>query len=270
VSIAIDAQSNYTTVSSSGPDGYNFWFMNSGAYLSTKDGQQIARRSVTLPNLNILAAQSALTSASVQRNANLVPGKTTASAFIYETDPIAFATPLRPTLDISDEIDIATVSPSGVVPPVTAPLASQLNNLLNVLFAAAPPGPEIVQITASYRMAVYADLIDPNTNANVAPLDLPIYLLPPTAFQPGSQTGPSQEPPQSELVAWLNDGIGSWFTTNTPALQGDLLFSITVSSLASSLPMPLLRLENLVLHWSNWQDHPNIPAPVPPALSPSS
>jgi phage tail protein X len=227
--------------------GWNYLFTDTaGNYLPAATGQAIAGRTVELPGLNILAAQFALSSAYVERNANLVHGKTIASPFIYQTDPVAFATALRPTLDVTDEIDIASI---GSAKPVKRTLTEQLDNLFSQLFANAPAGSQTVQFTAFYRVTLNSNL------SEVSALALPIYFLPPTPFLPSGTSATVLT--QAQLVALLNSGVVTWFDHNGPAPKGDLLFNLTVMGSAfGANPMPLLILENLVLHYNDWKNPP--------------
>src|SRR5262249_1916741 len=151
--------------------GFTFTYVDGkGFYLKAVDGQTIAQRTISLPGLNILSAQNANTSASILRNQNLVDGRTTAPPFAYQTSPVSFATPLRPTLTVLEPIDIAAI-PTGQ--PVARPLADQLNGLIDALFAKAPDGAQQLQVTVSYSVA---------PNPALDPVFLPVLFLPPTSF----------------------------------------------------------------------------------------
>ncbi|HEX9366247.1 MAG TPA: hypothetical protein VF921_06455, partial [Vicinamibacterales bacterium] len=258
-SITIDG---YKIAPSAPPTGFRYGFCYtdaSGNYLTAVDGQRIARRTVVLPGLNILAAQSALTSAVIERNQDLVDGHTTADAFVYQTAPTAFPTALRPTVDVPDPLDIAAFGGA----PVTRTFADQLDHMLTTLFARAPAGPQTVQVAISYTISLNNALPD------VGNLATPILLLPPTAFQPAaaaSLRGGARDTvlTQAGLIATLRTGVYAWFAAYGPPPGGDLVFDMTVMTSMQGPelpPMPLLDLEKLTLHYENWSDPPAVPRP---------
>jgi hypothetical protein len=250
------------------PTGYCFTGQaappNAGDYLPAVKGQAIPRRTVVLPDLDILAAQSAITSAYIQRNQDLIRPRKTVERFVYQTATVAFPTPLRPTIDVADQIAVASF---GGDDPVARTFAGQLDNLLTVLFAKAPAGPQTIQVAISYTIALNGAL------TTVGVLPMPVLFLPPTAFQPKTaaallHAGADTVLSQDQLIAELRAGVYAWANTYGPPAGGDLLFSLTVMSSLNGdgqPPMPLLILEDLALEYQYWSDHPPLASALAPA-----
>jgi hypothetical protein len=247
-SVGIDG---YTTHRTETATGYTFTYTDTaGDYLLAAKGQTIPRRTIYLPGLNILAAQNAVSSAAILRNQNLVDGKVTAQPFVYQTSPVSFATPLRPTLTVMEEIDIAAISTGS---PVRRLLVAQLGALFDALFAKAPNGPQQVQLAISYSVS---------PNPVLEPVQLPVAFLPPIAFTPSVGQGEVGDPiSQVQLIQTICDAINVWYTVNAPQLGGALRFDMKVMARQSAgfvdtPTSPLLELANLVLHFGDWADPP--------------
>lgn len=241
----------YVAQRSSTSAGYTFTYVDgAGYYLTAVAGQTIAKRTISMPNLNILSAQNAITSAAILRNQNLVDGKTTAEPFVYQTSPVSFATPLRPTLSVLDPIDIAAI-PTG--DPVARPLADQLAGLFNALFAEAPDGPQQVQATVSYSITL---------NPALDSVPLPVVFLPPTGFQPAAIEDQDGDPvSQGQLIKLICDAINAWYGANLPQQGGRLVFDLKVMARqiggsGETPPTPLLDLTSLYLEFADWSDPP--------------
>ncbi|MET3132788.1 LysM repeat protein [Oxalobacteraceae bacterium GrIS 1.11] len=243
------------------PPNFDFGYCytrSTGEYLPDGDGQQIPKRTVVLPGLNILSAQSALTFGYIARNQDLIHGRTTAVPFVYQTAPVAFPTALRPTITIPNAIDVASF---GGNTPVPRSFASQLTNLFSILFAQAPAGPQTIQVATAYAITLN------NALPTVGTLPVPISFLPPTAIQPElAALHPTSSAQgvltQQQLIAALRAGVYAWWNAYNPQPGGSLIFNLTImtSTQGASLPpMPLLVLEKLTLNFVDWSDHPLLP-----------
>jgi len=248
-SVDIDGYTSHRTETAT---GFTFTYTDAaGDYLPAALGQTIPRRTIGMPGLNILAAQNALSSAAILRNQNLVEGKVTAPPFVYQTSPVSFATPLRPTLTVMEEIDIAAISTGQ---PVRRPLAAQLGALFDALFAQAPDGPQQVQLAISYSVS---------PNPVLEPVQLPVAFLPPIAFTPADGQQAEGDPiSQVQLIQTICDAINAWYAANAPQQGGTLRFDTKVMARQSAgagdtPPTPLLELANLVLHFADWADPPS-------------
>jgi hypothetical protein len=163
---------------------------------------------------------------------------------------------LRPTIDIPDEIDIASF---GGNTPVARTFADQLDNLFATLFAKAPAGPQTIQVAAYYTISLNSGLPDVGT------LPIPILFLPPTAMQPKLATAlhaaalEQEVLTQQQVIAALRAGVYAWCSAFAPQAGGDLVFNLTIMTSLQGEglpPMPLLVLEQLTLHYKDWSDHP--------------
>ncbi|HEY0130407.1 MAG TPA: hypothetical protein VGB57_03305, partial [Allosphingosinicella sp.] len=223
------------------------------AYLPAEKGQQIGQRKITLPGLNILAAQNASSSGWILRNQHLVERRTTVESFLYQTSPVSFPTPLRPTFVVLEEIDIAAIPTGG---PVARTLAEQLGGLFTALFAEAPAGPQEIQLTICYSVSV---------NPALPPIALPVVFVPPIAFLPDNEFNSDAEDgdplSQAALSQKIATAITTWYQTNAPLQGGTLTFDLKVMTRqppggGSAPPTPLLELAYLVLNYADWTDHP--------------
>lgn len=231
--------------------GFTFTYTDAKSnYLPAVLGQTIPRRTICLPGLNILAAQNAVSRASMLRNQNLVKDKVTAQPFVYQTSPVSFATPLRPTLTVMKEIDIAAISTGS---PVCRPLVAQLGALFDALFAEAPNGPQQVQLAISFSISL---------NPLLEPVQLPVAFLPPIAFIPADAQQAEGEPiSQAALLEKISAAINAWYAANVPQSRCALHFDMKVMARQSAGSVdtptsPLLELANLVLHFADWADPP--------------
>ena len=233
----------YHAVPDTPPPGYRYaWTYRDadGTLLPAAKGQAIPDRVVTLAGLDIMAAQNATTTMWTERNRHLVAGRTTADAFVYRTAPAAFPTPLRPTVTVADPLDMAAIGGTG---PVPRTLRGQWENLLATLFATAPEGPQLVQVSATYAIA-----LNPALPAAATP-STPVLFLPPLACDPAT----------TDLPAVVSAGVLAWFDATHPTPGGPLRFTFTVLTSSPGRdvpPSPLLVLDRLELAWRDWTDHP--------------
>lgn len=254
---SIDIQGYDTDQQVTPPPDFDLAYCYTAAddYLSDSIGQAIAKRTVVLPGLNILSAQSALTSGYIERNQDLIHGRTTACPFVYKTAPVAFPTALRPTIDIPDAIDVASFGGNTRVPRT---FAQQLANLFTTLFAKAPAGPQTIQVACAYAISLNSAL------PTVGTLSVPISFLPPTAMQPElaalhATSSVQGVLTQQQLIGALRAGVYAWWNAYNPQPGGSLIFNLTIMSSTQGAglpPMPLLILEQLTLNYSDWSDHP--------------
>lgn len=231
-SIAIGS---YTTNVLEEKDGYySFYFTGAdGKLLEAAKGQAIGPRTVILPGMQVLQRQDAWASVYLKRNETL-GGKVIASPFIYQTPEVRFATPLRPVIRSSKQMNIAALGSSdGKSHPRS--LTDQLSALFSVLFKSFPGGDVTIQMNISYRYALNSDL---------PPLNLPVLMLPPLSI---SVEGTSQ-PSLASLISELSGAITEWFNVNQPvATSGALTIELTIMSNLTQNPMPLVDLDGLIL-----------------------
>ena len=213
--------------------------------------QAIPRRNLVLAGMQILDLQDALASAYVVRNANLVTGRTTNGAFVYQTPPITFNSVCQPTISSDQPIDIAKIAiPQSVNPndpPPKRPLADQLTALFTNLTEAALYNEMIVQVVVydSYPITQTA-----------LPITLPVLMQPPlnvTIRDPLAGVTPLPA-----MIADLAAAIKGWFASKQPSMVGNSLrFELTIMASLTQQPMPLLQLTNLDLSLSYVSDIPS-------------
>ncbi len=229
-----------------------------GLRAATQDDAQgsvpAVQRSATIGGFDAVAVQRARVSLAAERNQSLLPGRRTAQAFVLRTATVDFASAVRPMVHIAEPVDLASVGGNA---PVARPLGAQLDNLLSVLFAHAPPAAQTLQVTAVYVFGI--DGAPPDIEAS-----LPVFVMSPTSFQPKRAASAGVPPPagdtrtQDELVSGMRDAVHGWFTTQSPQPGGDLVFTLTVfNGSANTAPSaPLLVLDALTLRYADWSDRP--------------
>lgn len=238
------ALDGYKTVGTkSGADEWSFTF-NQGdpkKPLSANDGRKLRDRTIILRDMDILERQDALTTLSIKRNVELVPGRPTADPFVFTTPEMSFPNPLRPSITESGEIRIERIGVAQKDPPRQQSLRKQLDVLFTALFAKAP-AKNTVQLTVRYAYDLGP--------AGLQRVELPVLMLPKTDFLlPDSEGGAAM--PQKDLLDALDAGVQNWFTTHRPAGGGILEIVCVVLSNETGVPTPLLTLDDLTLHLEN-------------------
>jgi hypothetical protein len=236
--VLIDSQIWTPTLYESDGTTFSYYYFDPVAnkYLLAQDGQRIADRTVSLPSMDILRRQDAWATVHIKRNE--IPGRPTATEFVYTTADVQFAAPLYPTIDSSAPRDIAKIRSST---PQVLSLEEQLKNLFAVLFARLAPDEDTevtiqVETTYAYRIALALE-----------PIALPILMQAPlkVVVAPSSE---ASTPPLSTMIANWTAAIETWFDTIAPiGFDGTLNFDLTIMSNLTAQPMPLLRLRELYL-----------------------
>jgi hypothetical protein len=201
-------------------------------YLTAAAGQAIPERTVTLQDLDVLQRQDAMTTASITRNAELVPGRPTAEPFVYHSATTEFSNPMHPYIDSTSEIDIAGI---GVGKPVVRSLEDHLTQLFAVLLE------DNVQPQLTFQVEVTYDY---PLNPDLVPVPLPVLMQPPLEVV---VTGSSEGPTLADMVASWASGIELWFQSHQPEGAGTLKFDVVTMSNLTRHAMPLLRLRCLYL-----------------------
>ncbi|MBC6479394.1 MAG: hypothetical protein GDA56_18100 [Hormoscilla sp. GM7CHS1pb] len=204
-----------------------------GKPLKASTGQGIGPREVVLPNMNILARQDAETTVELKRNVGLVPGKTTASDFIYTTGKVGFANLYHPSIEHDEEVKIAEIGAGG---PHKTTLSQHLTNLFAALLK------ENSQDTLSFLMTTTYTY---KFNSALEGIELPVIMQPMQSFDITSNADGNL--PQKAIDSW-SKSILSWFHAHqTSKDEGILHFDMTVFSNLTQQSMPLLRLNSLTL-----------------------
>lgn len=236
---------------------YAYWYSgqnddgtNSEVPIRRKLAQTIQGRKVTVPGLNILENQDAKSTIYLKRNEELLEGRPSADAFVYQTPDISFTNSLLPTIDHSHRFDISTVSSVND----SNTLAGYLSNVLKNLFGEKLQSSQTIQLECQYAYSV---------SEAVGEIRLPVLFLPPLRINPETDfnipTGgcPMSDPGET-FVCKLSNRILHWFNHNHPTQnKGEFQFDLTVMSHMTVNPMPLIRLRTLYLEVGKITPNPN-------------
>lgn len=198
-------------------------------YLSYQEALAQQKRTVVLPNIDVLAYQNAWSEIFVQRNKILFPIEditriSTTPYFIYTTPVVKFSDPIVPQLNYEQ-------FPLSNNPDTVAALESALNEFFKALFTGGT-GSTTADITLSgnYSYLIASDL---------PRISLPINMLPPTEVI----VNPEVTPSFNKAIA---DTINLWYEKQQPTQQGtpQINFNLHVFGGAQS-KQPLLVIKNL-------------------------
>jgi hypothetical protein len=203
---------------------YQYKDKTTGTLMTTRQAKDTPSQTIAFPQLSALMFQLADTEIQIQRNVDLVNGRETNDAFIFTTVPVAFATPITPT------IRHAAYNLARLIPPVAppAPISSYLNAFFGQLLGAEGGTYVATQIGADGRYPLNADPASPV-------IDLPIGLMPPTA-------------PTSAALGELSAVVERWLQTNRAPLAGvgaALSFEVILYSALQGASMPMLKVSSV-------------------------
>ncbi|MCW3464865.1 hypothetical protein [Chitinophaga nivalis] len=217
-----------------------------GTILKAADGQVIQDRTVVIPEMNLLARQDALTTATLKRNAELIPGKPSSEPFIYTAGPVSFANPYHPAADCPQLLNIAAINSGSSGYNITT-LAAQLTNLFDALLK------ENSQDTISVLASC---LYTYQLNDGMIPVSLPVMMQPMESIWVKDDTGTDKK--LSAMIRDWADSILLWAATLQPVQEaGTLCIDLTLFSNLTAQPLPLIRLRNLVLEIQYVTDWPS-------------
>jgi hypothetical protein len=180
---------------------------------------------------------------SVTRNANLVPGRTTDSSFVYQTPTVALPGVTTPSSVIVQPIDLRSY-------PGATDLASALGGFFGVVFAAqiaASPGTtRRVAIDATYTYTISPD--------NPVPVRFPLALVPQFDYAVSTDGDPTN--PASFVSRFASFVESQAALAGIAAATGSFAFRFTVFStvVGASGARPILQFEDL--------EFPRTPLPV--------
>lgn len=216
---------------------YCYYYTKDGKPLTATEGQAIAEREVVLPKMNILARQDVNTTVELQRNVNLVPGKTTNDPFKYTTGEVGFANPYHPYTVYNEAVDISMLNnPSGGHNTIT--LQEHLTNLFTTLLE------QNTQDTLSFLMSCHYTY---QANTGLQAITLPVVMQPLQEIL--VKNGITSN--DMKLADMINDwasSILSWFAKHNPnKTTATFYFDLTIYANLTQQPMPLVRLTQLTL-----------------------
>jgi hypothetical protein len=201
---------------------------------------------VAVPDLSLLARQSARTTARLERNANLVPkgapaGTTVNRAFIYSTALVELKDPVVPLVDVLNTIRM----------PKTSTLSQAIDALFAPLIQSNDPSVKLQELRFDLDCAYVYELAKGDTQQSVRS-STPILLMREDVATPDNTSGvPTMQ--LQEVKTRLTNDLTHWHKLLQPNEQGaQLRFSLTVFSTleastagASPQDLPLARFRSL-------------------------
>lgn len=194
--------------------------------INREHGQKIAKRIMRLPSLHILQRQSARSTTSVVRNAN-IPGANTPirEEFIYRTPEVGTVTPIGLTVDYVKPIDATANLPEN------QSVSYYLNRLLEPLLADYNNDKAEIVVENLYTYDLENELL---------PIQLPIdHLLDYNMIANGQLN-------YHLVTDRLSQGSEAWLNKVPHSRKnGTLVFDIRMMSAVSQYPEVLLRLRDI-------------------------
>jgi len=200
--------------------------VGSDAYLSYSQALKITAQTVLFKQLNAVLSQSADTAIEIQRNLDLVEGRTTNSAFIFSTASVSFGSSMIPLI-VNSGFDLATLI-SAPTPP--APLATYLTEFFNQLI-----GDQGAQwVTAQIQASAHYPM---NQMQGSPTIDIPISMLPPAT-------------PNSDAITAISTSVTQWLDANHEALKGisaTLDFNVLLYGTLPGSMLALIKINNVFI-----------------------
>jgi hypothetical protein len=222
---------------------YAYWYSVDGKPMVGDQLQTVSGRNIVMPGLNILQRQNAKASIYLKRNEELVAGKPSADAFVYQTPSVSFPNALLPSF-ASSGFDISSLAPAAA----PMPLAQWLSIFFTALFQEHADGPQRIQMESRYTYSLTSDL---------DPVSLPVLLLPPRLIDPATDfTLPSAGCGEqgAVFVCDLAASLLLWFFEDQRSQgQARFVFDLTIMSDLPGHPVPLLRLTDVFIALSDVQ-----------------
>lgn len=214
----------------------------SNALLTAEEARHLETRTFVRPDLDLFARPCAGATALRTRNEVLADGTPTATPFVYRTPAVSFATPVAPSVDRDDPVDLTALAAS---PDGDASIAGHLQRLFDALFAAARSEGAVIERRTMSVTVEYVHRIAGST----APARLPIELAHRTdVIVDPADEGEAGVLRLDELLRVLDVTTRAWFEANPPSpSDGALMFDIHLMSHAADQPMPSLRLRDVRL-----------------------
>ena len=211
-----------------------------GEHLEESRGRSIAGREFVLPRLDALSIMSASCSLRLVRNEALDPARPISASLIYSTESVSLAVAVVPRLHSDRTLDIAKIGDA----PGPRSLQDHLGSLFAALFATDDSPTRIVQLTCLFAPA------RPSSGSPLIPvLHLPptmvdAHLVPVFAGPDLAGAGDASATLPRQLAAY----IAGWLEqSGADPGRGELQFDLTVFAPLDDPPLPLVRIERLVL-----------------------
>jgi hypothetical protein len=187
--------------------------------------------------LPVFTYQTGYFSASIVRNAELVPGRTTSELFVYQTQTVGFHNPIIPLIDR----------------PLLTPLrpgyslAGQLAVILEPLSGVGAGLDTQLRIGAWYSHLLAADPASPGAGL-IATNQILLAAVPATD---------GASPAADELAAQLAREIALWRSATNPAPYGRVHLSVTLFGTVNGSRIPLVQLHDIPIETiDSWWNGP--------------
>jgi LysM repeat protein len=200
--------------------------LETGGYLTHAQALNIAAQTVCFTQLDAVSNQSADTAIEIQRNLDLVEGKTTNGDFIFSTAPVSFGSPMVPLI-ANVGFDLTKLDPQPTSP---ASLATYLTEFFSQLTGdqGAQWVTAQIQASANYPM---------NQTPGSPIISIPISLLPPIT-------------PNSDAINAISNSVTQWLDVNQEALKGigaTLDFNILLYGTLPGSMLALVKIDNVFI-----------------------
>ncbi|NEO01598.1 MAG: hypothetical protein F6K50_41300, partial [Moorea sp. SIO3I7] len=226
----------YTTIE------YDFTKLLDATGVETFGESALPDRKVTVTNLDVLDYQNAWGAIRLARNKNLIDGRETNAAFIFQTPEVRFKNRITPLIVNDKRWDIADLGNTR-----SKTLTQHLEELFKVLLPAIINRPYDIRISCQYAFALAS-----NTNDEELLASLPVLLTPRFTVQKSGDSTMLQVTQQ--LRTNIVREIDNWQTQKNPnQTRGRYLFSFSLFSNPENVSstenpnLPLLTVENLNL-----------------------
>ncbi|NEP24284.1 Calx-beta domain-containing protein [Moorena sp. SIO3I6] len=227
----------YTTIE------YDFTKLLDATGVETFGESALPDRKVTVTNLDVLDYQNAWGAIRLARNKNLIDGRETNAAFIFQTPEVRFKNRITPLIVNDKRWDIADLGDSR-----SKTLTQHLEELFKVLLPAIINRPYDIRISCQYAFALAS-----NTNDEELLASLPVLLTPRFTVQKSGDSTDMLAVTQ-QLRTNIVREIDNWQTQKNPnQTRGRYLFSFSLFSNPENVSstenpnLPLLTVENLNL-----------------------
>ncbi|WP_366664729.1 Calx-beta domain-containing protein [Moorena sp. SIO3E8] len=227
----------YTTIE------YDFTKLLDATGVETFGESALPDRKVTVTNLDVLDYQNAWGAIRLARNKNLIDGRETNAAFIFQTPEVRFKNRITPLIVNDKRWDIADLGDSR-----SKTLTEHLEELFKVLLPAIINRPYDIRISCQYAFALAS-----NTNDEELLASLPVILTPRFTVQKSGDSTDMLAVTQ-QLRTNIAREIDNWQTQKNPnQTRGRYLFSFSLFSNPENVSstenpnLPLLTVENLNL-----------------------
>ena len=207
------------------------------ASLATFGGsvEEPLRLKLSFERMQVIGKQNAIAGMSVTRNANLLPNRTTDSAFVYQTPLVALPGTTTPSSVVADKVELQAYAPAN------SDLAAALGGFFDVVFAAqiasSPTTARRIAIEATYAYAISPD--------NPVAVRFPLALVPQADYAVKADGDPTN--PASFVARFAAFVQAQATAAGVPAQTGAFAFRFTVfSTLAGDTGLrPILRFDDL-------------------------